>query len=67
MSDRVYDERPAPVAGWCATWAAERTRKLPRLVEFDVLEWIETLEHTVDAQRELLRTMREQAAEEAAE
>lgn len=59
------DERPAPVGAWCATWAAERTRKLPALVEFDVLAWIETLESTIDTQRALLREMRE-AAEEAA-
>lgn len=66
MSTPVSDERPPDVARWCATWAAMRARKLPALCEFDVLDWIETLEATVGAQRALLREMRE-AAKEAAE
>ena len=59
-------ERPATVTHWCETWRAMRATRIPALCEVDVLAWIETLEHTVAAQRALLREMRE-AAQEAAE
>lgn len=52
-------ERPADVTHWCATWHAFRATKTPRLCEYDVLAWIETLERTVAAQRTLLAEMRE--------
>ena len=55
-------ERPVTVTHWCETWRAMR---VPALGEFEVLDWIETLEDTVAAQRALLREMREAAEEEA--
>ena len=55
-------ERPVTVTHW----RAMRETRVPALGEFEVLDWIETLEDTVAAQRALLREMRE-AAEEAAE
>lgn len=58
-------ERPASVTQWMATWRAMRATKVPALGEFAVLDWIETLEDTVAAQRALLREMREAAQEEA--
>lgn len=52
----VLEDRPLEVDNWMAAWQAYRRDKMPRMTEFEIVDYILALERTVADQRVLLRT-----------